>query len=154
MSRRDAFVLVEVLIIVIVMAAMAAAILPQFTVADDARQSALKFNLHMVRAQIEAYKAQHHGRLPEMGKFAEQLTRATTVEGATSGGNLTCGPYFLGRIPANPFNNSHAVVAVAVPGRQPVGAVPGGAGWQYDPRTGGFWPNHEEYFADSARAGR
>jgi len=49
-------------------------------------------------------------------------------------------------MPANPFNNSSAVAAVATPGKPPTAVVSGGAGWQYDQTTGGIYPNNPECY--------
>lgn len=148
MDRRRAFSVIEVVVIAVIVAALMAAVMPQFSAPNDGRESTLKFNLHMVRTQIEAYKAEHNGCLPVLARFAEQLTGRTDANGSTTGEKLDCGPYFQGQLPVNPYNNSGAVVAVAVAGQPPKGELPGGAGWQYDQSTGGFWPNHREYFAD------
>ena len=62
MSRRSAFTLIEVLIVVVIMAVLAATIIPQFASSTtDAKVSALKFNLHGLRQQVEMYKLQHNG---------------------------------------------------------------------------------------------
>lgn len=146
-TRRNAFTLIEVLIVVIIMAVLAATIIPQFSAStNDAKESSLKFNLHTIQSQIEMYKVHHNGKLPELTKFADQMTKATDVDGLTTGTNLVYGPYFQGQVPTNPFNNSNTIVAVATAGKVPTGVVAGGAGWQYDQTTGGFYPNNSEYY--------
>ncbi len=63
--KRGGFTLIEVLIVVVMMAVLAATIIPQFASStDDAKSSALKFNLHALRSQIEMYKLQHNGAVP------------------------------------------------------------------------------------------
>ena len=147
-SRRSAFTLIEVLIVVIIMAVLAATIIPQFSSSTaDAKDSSLKFNLHTVRSQIEMYKVHHLSTAPTLAKFVDQMTKATDVSGNTTGTNLTLGPYFQTQVPANPFNGSNALVAVAATGVDPTAVVAGGAGWQYDEKTGAFWPNNAEYYA-------
>jgi prepilin-type N-terminal cleavage/methylation domain-containing protein len=144
--RRSAFTLIEVLIVVIIMAVLAATIIPQFSSStQDAKESSLKFNLHTIRSQIEMYKANHTGLLPKLATFKVQMTEKTDVNG-TKTGDLTCGPYIQGDVPVNPFNGSNTLVAVATPGTVPTGVVAGGAGWQYDETTGGFYPNNAEFF--------
>jgi prepilin-type N-terminal cleavage/methylation domain-containing protein len=146
-ARRNAFTLIEVLIVVIIMAVLAATIIPQFSSSTkDAKDSSLKFNLHTVRSQIEMYKTQHNGKLPTFANFKVQMTEKSDVNG-TKTGELVCGPYIQGDLPYNPFNNSNAIVAVASEGTVPTAVVSGGAGWQYDQSTGGFYPNNSEYFA-------
>ena len=61
--RRSAFTLIEVLIVVIIMALLAATIIPQFsTSTTDAKKSSLDFNLHTMRSLIEMYKVHHNGK--------------------------------------------------------------------------------------------
>ena len=145
--RRSAFTLIEVLIVVIIMAVLAATIIPQFSSStSDAKESSLKFNLHTIRSQIEMYKIHHASKLPTLATFVDQMTKPTDINGATTGTNLIYGPYFQGQVPANPFNSSTALVAVATAGKEPTAVVAGGAGWQYDETTGGFYPNNAEYY--------
>ncbi len=147
--RRNAFTLIEVLIVVIIMAVLAATIIPQFSSStDDAKESSLLFNLHTIRSQIEMYKVHHAGDVPSLANFEDQMTNPTDIDGNTTGTDLDYGPYFQGEVPANPFNNSSDLVAVATEGTEPSAVVAGGAGWQYDESTGGFYPNNSEYYAD------
>jgi general secretion pathway protein G len=144
--RRHAFTLIEVLIVVIIMAVLAATIIPQFSSSTtDAKDSSLKFNLHTIRSQIELYKANHNGTYPKLTTFADQMTKKTTTDGATTG-DTVWGPYIQGEIPANPFTSTNTLVAVATAGTVPTGVVSGTAGWQYDESTGGFYPNNKEYY--------
>jgi general secretion pathway protein G len=111
--RPKGFTLIEVLIVVIIMAVLAATIIPQFsTSTNDAKNSAMRFNLHTIRSQIEMYKIHHLGKVPVLATFTDQMTKPTNVDGQTSGSNLIYGPYFQGQLPANPFNNSNTLVAV------------------------------------------
>jgi general secretion pathway protein G len=147
--RRNAFTLIEVLIVVIIMAVLAATIIPQFSSStNDAKQSSLKFNLHTVRSQIEMYKVHHAATYPKFDKFTDQMTKVTDASGATTGDATTLiyGPYIQGEIPANPFNGSNTLVKVATAGTVPTAVVGTTAGWQYDETTGGFYPNNKEFF--------
>jgi prepilin-type N-terminal cleavage/methylation domain-containing protein len=147
--RRNAFTLIEVLIVVIIMAVLAATIIPQFSSSTtDAKTSALQFNVHTIRSQIELYKTQHLGTVPTLAKFADQMTKQTDVNGNTTGDATTLiyGPYIQTQVPANSFNGSNALVKVATPGTPPTGVVAGGAGWQYDESNGGFFPNNKEAY--------
>jgi general secretion pathway protein G len=145
--HRNAFTLIEVLIIVIIMAVLAATIIPQFSSStSDAKDSSLKFNLHTIRSQIEMYKVHHSGKVPSLLTFADQMTKPTDVDGGTTGTNLIYGPYFQGQVPANPFNNSNVLVAsTATTETEAKAAVAGTAGWQYNATTGDFYPNNAEY---------
>ncbi len=69
---RNAFTLIEVLIVVIIMAVLAATIIPQFSSStEDAKRSTLEFNLHTIRSQIELYKVHHLGSAPDLDKFED-----------------------------------------------------------------------------------
>jgi prepilin-type N-terminal cleavage/methylation domain-containing protein len=144
--RRSAFTLIEVLIVVIIMALLAATIIPQFaSTTNDAKKSSLNFNLQTMRSQIEMYKINHNATPPSLLKFSDQMTKATDINGNTTGTNLIYGPYIQGQIPTNPFNNLSTIVAVADQTKDPTG-VNGTSGWQYNETTGGFFPNNPEYY--------
>lgn len=146
-AGRRAFTLVEALIILIILGVLVATVVPQFSsAAAEAKHSALRFNLHTMRQQIEVYKTQHAGRVPALARFADQMTRPTDIDGATTGPDLIFGPYFQGQIPANPFSGSSVLVGVAKWGVEPSGPRAGGAGWQYDQSTGVIYPNNPEYY--------
>jgi hypothetical protein len=123
---------------------------PQFAPTNDAKSSSLSFNLHITRAQIEMYKTQHMGKVPALATFADQMTKATNVDGGTTGANLVYGPYSLGQVPVNPFNGSNTLVAVATAGQVPIGPVGTTAGWQYDASNGKFYPNNDATHWDYA----
>jgi general secretion pathway protein G len=145
--RRNAFTLIEVLIVVIIMAILAATIIPQFsTSTSDAKKSSPKFNVQTISTQIQLYKVQHNGTLPTFAALANQMTLPTDVTGATTGTNLIYGPYIQGQIPANPYTGASTVVKVATAGTIPTAIVTGGAGWQYDETTGGFFANNTEAY--------
>ncbi len=147
---RKALTLIEVLIVVVIMAILAAVVIPQFASStDDARASALQFNLHTLRSQIELYKAQHFGRAPELiNNDLPQLTSATNAQGeiGAPGPNYPFGPYIQGALPPNPYDGKNRVVQVTTPGQVPTAPADNQGGWQYDPTTGTIYPNNPEYF--------
>src|SRR6187549_1217683 len=102
--KRAGFTLVEVLIVVVIMAILAATIIPQFTDSTkDAKSSTVKFNLSTLRSQIQLYRTQHNGLNP--AATLVELTKTTDVSGAQgTGANYPYGPY-LRQIPVNPFTN-------------------------------------------------
>lgn len=148
-KERQAFTLIEVLIVVVIMAILAAVIIPQFASSTtDAKRSALEFNMHTLRSQIELYRIQHGNYPIIINEDLPQLYNATNLAGeiGTPGPAYPYGPYLTNKLPVNPYNNSSKVVAVSTPGVKPTGVVSGGAGWQYDQSTGAIWPNNPEYY--------
>ncbi len=111
MSRRSAFTLVEILIVVVILAILAAAVIPQFSDStNDAKNSTSLFNLNTFRSQIAIYRAQHGGLNPtgaDAAAITAQLVGKTNADGTTTG-TPTIGPY-LQAIP-----NNTAVVNPAV----------------------------------------
>ena len=139
-QRRNAFTLIEVLIVVIIMAVLAATIIPQFSQStDDAMNSSVDFNLHTMQTQIEMYRFQHNGSWPTFANIVAQLTAPTNVNGGDTG-DTRFGPY-MQEIPANPFNESNGITAGT-------GAafIDDSTGWQYDESTGRIYANHAEAY--------
>ena len=138
--HRKAFTLIEVLIVVVIMAVLAATIIPKFSAStEDAKTSQLNFNVHTLRSQMELYKVHHLGNYPAItGNDLPQLTSATNAAGeaGTPGDSYPYGPYVDAELPNNPFNDLKTVVAGTG------AAGDGSSGWQYNATTGGIWPNH------------
>ncbi len=104
---RSAFTLIEILIVVVIMAILAATIIPQFTDSTaDAEEATAEFNLNTLRAQIELYKAQHGGNLPAFAGGA--ITGLTTQ---TTHGGSSFGPYLV-KMPTDTITNSATVTEV------------------------------------------
>src|SRR3954453_3386064 len=88
-TRKTAFTLVEILIVVIILGLLAAIVIPQFTNASqDARESALASQLQTLRSQIELYKLQHGDVLPDL---VTDWTPLTTASIGADGNSV--GPY-------------------------------------------------------------
>ena len=67
---RNAFTLVELLIVVIILGILASVVIPQFSDAStDARMSSLATNLMTIRGQIDLYRLQHNGTYPAQANF-------------------------------------------------------------------------------------
>lgn len=130
--KRNAFTLVELLIVVIILGILAAVVVPQFSDAStDARFSSLGTNLATIRGQLELYKLQHKGNYPELANFEDQMTAKTDIDGAAG---TDYGPY-LQRIPNNPFT-------VGGTGNDVTDTAAGAAkAWYYDESTGEFRAN-------------
>lgn len=141
-KRRTGFTLVEVLIVVVIMAILAATILPQFTdSALDAKKSTAKFNVNGVRAQLELYKQQHNSAYPDT---LDLLTKKTNVDHTTTG-TPTLGPYML----QMPEDGATGSVAVATSAANPIVIAAGTTtgGWIYNKTTGEVRVNHFDFKA-------
>lgn len=145
-AHRSAFTLIEVLIVVVIMAVLAATIIPQFSSsAQDAKVSALEFNLNSLRTQINLYQVHHAGQLPQISNGTlPQLTSYTDVNGniGTQGGAYPYGPYMANGIPPNPLTGSVAVTACTT---FPPTAASGNGGWLYNPSTGQIAADSAQY---------
>jgi len=134
-SRKKAFTLVEILIVVIILGILAAVVIPQFSEASaDTRASSVMSDLKMIRAQIQLYKAQHTDDYAT--SFANQMTLYTDVDGTTATAYTSTyrfGPYML-KVPPNPYTGSSAVRTVTVAWADPTTS----AGWWYNSTTGEF----------------
>ena len=127
-QKRSAFSLVELVVVVLIIGILAAVAAPRmFNTAGDARDSATKASLGVVRDSIELYKAQ-------TGAYPPVATVSTVLR-----------PYINGAFPkvqttAVPVANQNATV-VANTGN-PIATPAGTAGWAYNDTTGEFVVNH------------
>jgi general secretion pathway protein G len=132
------FTLIEILIVVVIMAILAAMIVPQFRDStQDAKANTAVFNLKTMRYQIELFKAQHGWTVPNAA--LSDLTTATTYK------NKTCGPY-IQAIPENPVTGSKAVKNSAGASIAVGDVTPGGGGWLYSTSTGEIRLDHPDYW--------
>ena len=139
--RKEAFTLIEILIVVIILGILAAVVIPQFSEASsDTRASSVMADLKMIRGQIQLYKAQHADINAD--SFLLQMTMYSDVDGNTNASYTTTfrfGPYML-RVPPNPYTGVNTVttatgIAVAYPD---AGALDLLQGWWYNSDTGAF----------------
>lgn len=115
----------EIVIITVVLGVFAIRVVPQVTEANpESRVGELIDGVQKMRIQLDLYRAQHCGCLPDVDSFAVFQTDMTTKVGRY-------GPY-VSKIPANPFNNLNTVRFDG----EPAGA--GMAGWRLDTETGLF----------------
>lgn len=128
--NRSAFTLIEVLIVVVLMAILAATIIPQFASSTtDAKTSAMNSNLRSLRSQLQVYKAENGVYPPTLGDLA-----AVSPAGF--------GPY-IDEVPENPFTFTATERAV---NSVPAGPTATGEGWLYLKATGQVWANCAEGF--------
>ncbi|MBS0209011.1 MAG: prepilin-type N-terminal cleavage/methylation domain-containing protein [Planctomycetes bacterium] len=136
-SRKSGFTLVEILIVVVIMAILAATVVPQFSNSTgDAKTGTARFNLNTLRSQIELYKSQHNGAMPTQA-MTELISSTNNTGTIGTGANFPYGPY-IQTIPMNPYTNSNTVVAA---GANPPTATVSGAGWLFDLTSGKIWIN-------------
>ena len=125
--KRTGFTLVEMLIVAIILAILAAVVIPQFGEASsDVKISATKATLHTVRSQLELYRLQHNTTYPTLAAWTNQMTKKTDADGTVNASGKY-GPYLLA-LPVNPMDDSSAMD----------NNQDGNGGWAYDQSTGLF----------------
>jgi general secretion pathway protein G len=166
-SNRSGFTLVELLIVVIILAVLAAIVVPQFsTSTNEAREAALKSTLLEMRNAIELYYHQHSGKYPghtlvttgtgvntTANGFRDQLVFYTDINGKTGTSKdmaatppIKYGPYLKSsELPINPVDDSREVNLVDYNTggdlTDPAAAVGTNGGWWFDAKTGKFVAN-------------
>ena len=146
--NRQAFTLVEILIVVLILGILAAIVLPRFSNASAiARASMLADDLRIIRMQLEVFKAQHIGvpasypngdptAVPTEAAFIAHMTQASNVYSETAAPNTPgydYGPY-LREVPENPVNGKTTVQIIT--DAQPFPGAPDDShAWIYKPST-------------------
>ena len=128
------FTLVEVLIVVVILAILAALVVPQFSNATSSSQSATTLaQLQMIRSQLELYQGQHNS-YPDLSAGWALLTGRTD----SSGNSNTTGPYgpYLQSAPVNPCTSSATVTQQNNANALPAPAHSDTNGWYYNLQTG------------------
>lgn len=162
-KRESGFTLVELLIVAIILAILAAIIVPQFaSTTTDATESALRANVTGMRSAIDLYR-QQHGEYPgvvtavpaaplvcggtagagtggDQATLQSQLTLYSNRNGmscSAAGTDFPFGPYIQeDALPVNPITDDGTVDIVTDGDLVMTPAT--GAGWQYDTITGKF----------------
>jgi type II secretory pathway pseudopilin PulG len=125
MKEQSRLSYVEMIIVAVVLGVIGMRVVPQFVEASPESQiSDLIDGLQKMRAQLDLYRAQHAGSLPDVDSFAG-------FEAAMTKKTDRYGPY-VRKIPINPFNDLNTVRFNG----EPAGA--GTAGWRLDTETGVF----------------
>lgn len=155
LHRSQAFTLVEILIVVIILGILAALVVPKFSNASSiAKASSLRSDLRHMRTQVMVYRAQHgvspgypngdSSIAPTFEALVAQLTQYTSATGevsALASNQHRFGPY-LQQLPVNPMNYSNQVKFIAAGASLPV-APSGDEGWIYQPSTATVMANVE-----------
>ena len=155
MKRARAFTLVEVLIVVVLLAVLAAIVVPTFSQATTpAKESALASDLGLLRRFVLIYASQHlevapgypNGNTavaPTNATFRDQAMLSSNASGQTAAvgtPGFSFGPY-LSRIPVNPFNGKDTVEMLAN-GQAFPAAADNSHGWICKPETGEIRPDN------------
>ena len=167
---QKGFTLVELLIVVIIQAILAAIVVPQFaSTTDDANIASLDTSLSNMRAAVDLYK-QQHGEYPGANTavdaactgtdgtgtggagatgalaFIDQMSLYTDATGkaCSIGGAGTAhpfGPYLQkNTLPANPITTSNALEVIAAGDLLMTGTAVN-LGWKFDINAGKFIAN-------------
>jgi len=170
-TLEKGFTLVELLIVVIILAILAAIVVPQFASStDDAGVSSLDTTLVNMRAAIDIYEQQHGdypgentavaGACPASGTagtgtgattnsvtFLDQMAMYTDKDGlacSTTDATFKFGPYLKKRnFQANPITGISVIEIVSTGNLIMAGANPA-TGWKFDVITGRFIANDAE----------
>jgi len=159
-KQQSGFTLVELLIVAIILAILAAIIVPQFaSTTTDAQESALRANLSGLRSATDLYRQQHNGANPGVNTavggtcsgtagtgvagsqqaIEDQLTRYSNLAGQTCSlpdTGFAFGPYIQEDVlPTNPVSGS-GVFAIIATGNLEMTADGAGLGWKYDSAAG------------------
>ena len=157
------FTLVELLIVVIILAILAAIVIPQFTSSTtDAQESALDANLAAMRSATELFKVQHTniypgaiattggtctatkgtGAINTAQAWMDHLLMASDVAGNTCSLSDTAtfkyGPYVRKGIPPDPITSKGSLPAEIVVTTTGAAIAPAAAtgGWAVDTKSG------------------
>ena len=162
-AMQSGFTLVELLIVTIILAILAAIVIPQFaSTTDDAKSSALDSNLSAIRSAVDLYYQQHSNypsaiaatgaTCPNSGTagsgginteqaFIDQLTRYSNLAGATcttTDASFKYGPYVKKEaLPNNSLTDSNTLV-ISTTGALGMAGNATPAGWKFDNVTGQF----------------
>ncbi len=130
---KKAFTLVEVMIVVAILGILAAIVLPLFQYnVTDAKESAAKDNLRILRNAIELYAALHDGIAPGYLNVAPNGVRLTTANKFLL--QMIYYEHYLTKMPENPFNNKSTIQIIQDSSNLPTQAT-GTYGWIYKPSS-------------------
>jgi len=141
-NERRGFTVMEVFMVVVILCIIAAVAVPRVSqAAAENRTSDMVGKLHLVRSQIELYKAQHGNLLPGQEVIGGDIKQADFIAAMTTRNTVDgYGPY-LKKMPENPFfvgDAANDITCVNDADAIPTGAE--GTGWWLNAATGRFRP--------------
>jgi len=136
-SKKKAFTLIEIMIVIILLGILAAMLLPYFrSPAEDTTIASTKTDLQTVRFLLQLYRVQHSSIYPEN---MDLMTTTTSVDGKKgTGPDYPYGPY-IQAVPINQYLNKNTVLTV--PSMTDSNPKDSSTGWYYNPTTGAFRAN-------------
>lgn len=141
-NERSGFTVMEVFMVIVILCIVAAIAVPRAShAAAQNRTSDMVGKLHLVRSQIELYKAQHADLLPGQKVIRGDITQADFIDAMTNRSAVDgYGPY-IKQMPENPFVAGDAaddITCVNDADAVPTGTE--GTGWWLNAATGRFRP--------------
>jgi type II secretory pathway pseudopilin PulG len=147
--------MIEIMIVVVLLAVLAAIVLPSLTKGTTmAKESALAFDVGLLRRFILIYQSQHleaspgypngdTAGAPTGDAFTDQAMLSSKTTGQTAAVGTAGFPYgpYLSRIPVNPFNLKDTVETLAN-GQAFPAAADNSHGWICKPQTGEVRPDN------------
>lgn len=148
LSRRGAFSLIELIIVIVIIGILAAIAVPRLSRgAASASENALAANLAALRGALELFHAEHNQTYPSLANLPGALTSYSDQAGAKFGDRdpaegVIYGPY-LRALPALPVGANKGKTAV-------VASLGGDGGWVYDAAKGTIKANAADGEVDGA----
>jgi general secretion pathway protein G len=141
-TERRGFTVMEIFMVIVILCIVAAVAIPRAShAAAENRTSDMVGKLHLVRSQIQLYRAQHANLLPGQKIIGGDITQADFIDAMTARSAVDgYGPY-LDQMPENPFVSGLAADDITC--ANDANSLPTGAestGWWLNAATGEFRP--------------